>query len=296
MLSAPGVGVGARRRVHAVGEPAAFADLVEEPAGRAATERVVEDVECLAPRIGAGQGPKAHRQVRLLGVVLAAMRDRLGGRGRCAHRRPAAGGDTGERMADGVEHRVVTVGPGDRDHHVPGAIPLGEEPSDVVGRGGFDRVTLAGGLAAERMIGEQTGSEVAVHDVFGTVVVHRQLFEDHLALGLDVAVAQRRAAEHVAEHVEPERQVVARHAAVVRRVLLRRERVHVAADALDRGRDVVRRALVGALEEQMLEKVADTGQVGGLVAGADAHPRRPWPPSAPQGRTRWPRSTHCRVA
>jgi hypothetical protein len=80
-----------------------------------------------------------------------------------------------------------------------------------------------------------------VGDVFGAVVVHRQLVEDDLTLALDIVVAQRRVGEHVAEQLDAEADVTRRHPAVVRGVLLGGEGVDVAADAVDRLRDVDRR-------------------------------------------------------
>ena len=88
-----GVGVGRRRRVHAVGEAAALADLVEQAARQAAAEHVVDDVEGLAVGIVAcapsgrrwrgGPARSRRRSRRLLGRARAR-------RGRCA-RRPSAG-------------------------------------------------------------------------------------------------------------------------------------------------------------------------------------------------------------
>ena len=65
-----GVGVRAERRVHAVGEPAALADLVEQTARQPAAEDVVDDVEGLAVGILSGDRTPADRQVDLLGVVV----------------------------------------------------------------------------------------------------------------------------------------------------------------------------------------------------------------------------------
>jgi hypothetical protein len=66
--------------------------------------------------------------------------------------------------------------------------------------------------------------------------------------------------------------VARRHATVERRVLLGREGVDVAADAVDGAGDVGRRSRRRALEQQVLEEVADAGLLCGLVASADADP------------------------
>ena len=106
---------------------------------------------------------------------------------------------------------------------------------------GADGLPLARRLAPERMPVEHLLGEHPVDDVLRAVVVHRQLVEDHLSLALDVAVAQRRRGEHVAEQLDAEVGDARRHAAVEGRVLLRRVGVDVAADAVDRLRDLCRR-------------------------------------------------------
>ena len=52
--------------------------------------------------------------------------------------------------------------------------------------------------------GKSDSTDERVHEVVGRVVVHQELFEDDLALGVDVVVAERRLGEHVAEEVEAE--------------------------------------------------------------------------------------------
>ena len=59
---------------------------------------------------------------------------------------------------------------------------------------------------------------------------------------------------------------------VVRRVLPRREGVHLAADGVDGLGDLARRALLGALEQQVLQEVRGARQLGRLVSSADADP------------------------
>ena len=70
----------------------------------------------------------------------------------------------------------------------------------------------------------------------------------------------------------PEVESVVGHAHVEGRELLRRERVHVAADRLDGVSDLSRCARVGALEQQVLEEVTRPGKLVRLVARPGAHP------------------------
>ncbi len=108
-----------------------------------------------------------------------------------------------------------------------------EEAADVVGSDRLHGLAIACGLSAQRMVGEQLRGEHPMGDIVGRVVVHRQLFEDHQALAVDVGLAQRRPDQHIAEQVDAEHRMAGRQPAVVRRVLLGGECVEVAADSID---------------------------------------------------------------
>ena len=84
--------------------------------------------------------------------------------------------------------------------------------------------------------------EELVDEIVGRVLDHLDLFEDDLLLALDVLGAERRVADDVGEDVDRERQVLVEHLDVVARVFLRGERVELAADRIDRLRDVFGRA------------------------------------------------------
>ena len=86
------------------------------------------------------------------------------------------------------------------------------------------------------------------------------------------AGGEQRAGDHVAEHVDRQRQVLVEDPRVEAGVLLGGEGVELAADRVERDRDVERRALLGALEEQVLEEVRAAVQARRLVARADADP------------------------
>ncbi len=176
------------------------------------------------------------------------------------------------RASTRADDRVVLDEPGGRHHIRRRAVPLGEERADVRCRESLDRVEAARGLAAEWVLGEERLEDERVHPVLGRVLVHVELFEDDLPLGLDVVVTERRLGEHVSQQVDAELDMAARQPRDVRGVLLRGEGVHVAADAVDRLGDVASRASVRALEEQVLEEVRDAAQRLGLVTRADADP------------------------
>ena len=91
--------------------------------------------------------------------------------------------------------------------------------------------------------GKSALREQIVHEIVGRVVAHPDLFEDDLALGLDVVGAERGAPQHVGEDVERELELRVGDPHVEHRLLVRRERVHLAADRLDRLRDLARAAV-----------------------------------------------------
>jgi hypothetical protein len=111
-----------------------------------------------------------------------------------------------------------------------------------------------------------------MHHVARIVVVHSDLFEDDAALVLDVLAPEQRRSDHVADHVDGQRQVGVQHPGVVAGVLLGGERVQLTADRVERGRDLQRVPPGGALEQQVLEVMGGTGLHGSLIPRTDADP------------------------
>ena len=262
-----------------VGQAAPLADLLEEPARRAAAQGRVEDAEREAALVVAGQALHPEHEVDLLEGAGA------GGRaGVHEHLVLAATGRDGglvaieeavavEGGADPVDDDVVVDVAGHRHDHRGRAVVLAPEALDLLAGQGLDRGLGAGDGPAERGVGAPglLGEEL-VDDVVGVVVVHGDLVEDHVALGLDVVGGQQRAGDHVAEDVDGQRQVLVEDPGVEAGVLLGGEGVELTADLVERDGDVEGRALSGALEQQVLEEVRGAVQGGGLVARADADP------------------------
>ena len=136
-------------------------------------------------------------------------------------------------------------------------------------RRGADRLLRADDVPAERLVAVEEALVDAADEVAGRVEVHVHLLDDDALLAVDLLRVERRVAQHVDEDVERDVARPGRALDVVARVLLAGERVELAADPVDLGRDVpCRRAPLGALEEHVLGEVGDAADVGGLVARA----------------------------
>ena len=165
-------------------------------------------------------------------------------------------------------------GAGHGDDEVRRPVPLVVEAARCRSRViAADRLAGAEHLTAERVVREQRLAEEGDHPVVGRVLLHGDLLEDHLALGLDLVGPEGRRPEDVAEDVEPEDELPGREARVVRRVLLGGEGVHLAAHGVDRLGDLGGRAGLGALEQQVLEEVRGAGHGRRLVTSSRRPPR-----------------------
>jgi hypothetical protein len=100
---------------------------------------------------------------------------------------------------------------------------------------------------------------------------------DHALLALDLVGVEAGVAEHVDEHVERDVARLGGALDVVAGQLLAGERVELAADRVDLGRDVTRgRPPLRALEEHVLGEVGDAALLAPLVAraGGEHHEAR----------------------
>ena len=136
-----------------------------------------------------------------------------------------------------------------------------------------DRVRGAQDRPAQRGVTEQLRGERLVHGVRGIVVVHRDLFEHHVALGVHVLRRDQRAGHHVGQDVHGQRQVHVEHPRVIAGVLLGGERVHLAADRVHLRGDVQRGTPLGALEQQVLQVVGRARVRRGPRRGSRRPPR-----------------------
>ena len=149
------------------------------------------------------------------------------------------------------------------DDHALGPVPAVDERRERLAGRGADGLLRADDVAAERLVAVEEVLVDAADEVARRVEVHVHLLDDHALLAVDLLGVESRVADHVDEHVE--RDVAGARGAldVVARVLLAGERVELAADPVDLGRDVARRrAPLGALEEHVLGEMGDAADLG----------------------------------
>ena len=97
---------------------------------------------------------------------------------------------------------------------------------------------------------DSLGEQIVDH-VVGRVLHHaRNSWRTTRLLALDVPGVEPGVKQDVGQEVGGERQVLVEHRHVEAGVLLRGERVHLAADRVHRPRDVLGRPGLGALEDQ----------------------------------------------
>ena len=134
------------------------------------------------------------------------------------------------------------------------------------------RVLGADDGLAERMVFIEIAGEDVVEQVLGIVHFHLQLFEDDALFLFDVRFPKQRIAHHVGQDVEGQRQMLVQDLGVVTDHLLGGERVEAAADGIHRARDVFGRAVLGALEEHVLDEMRDAVLGGSFAARAGLDP------------------------
>ena len=268
----PGARVERLEGVDAVGQPAALADLLEEPRGRRAAEDVVQHAQGEAALVVAGDARPAQADVVLLGVLAqephAAQRAGVGERGRRGDRRQGRARALDARALHELDERVVVdrAGRGDDDvaRHVAGVVEGGQAARRRAG----DDLGTADDRAAQRVAPEDGLAQDVEHLVLGVVLVHGDLLEDDLALLVELARVEARAPDHVGHHVEGLLEVDVEDARVDRRGLLARPGVELGPHRVEELVDLQRRVAGAAAEEHVLDEVRQAGL--GLILGGRA--------------------------
>ena len=187
-------------------------------------------------------------------------------------RRLAARLERAEALFDLAHEGVVIDGAGsDDDHPVRRILPLEEAPQLLRGERA-NRFGRAQDGPAERLVPERGLGEAVEDDVVGRIVRRADLLQDDMLLALQLILVEFRIHQNVGEDVDRERHVVLQDAREERRRLDARRGIDLAADILDVGRDLPRRALARALEGHVFEQMGDAVLVVAFVARARLDP------------------------
>ena len=144
---------------------------------------------------------------------------------------------------------------GRRDHHRARHVAPGVEGGDDVDRRVPDHRSAADDRPPERVLAEHGLPEDVEHRVLRVVLVHRDLLEHDVALGVDLA--EGRPPDHVGHHLERARHVLVEHPRVDGGALLVRAGVELGAHRVEQLVDLRGREAVRAAEQQVLEEVRE---------------------------------------
>ena len=153
---------------------------------------------------------------------------------------------------------------------VDGSMCFARCAAAVVGGERQDGLLAPGDVPAQRVIRPHQRVERDLHVVLRVVLVHAQLFDDHLALFDDLGFVERGAEQHVAEDRHGQTQLRRGDTRPEDGGLAIGRGVEHPADALDGLADITRgRISPATLEHHVLDEVADAALRLGLVARAD---------------------------
>ena len=228
--------------VDRVRHPALLADLLEEPRrGRAAEDRV-EQRGGEAAAVGARDPGRADADVVLLGVLA---REAEAGRRRRHEQGPrrAAGCRRRRRRGLGAPEQREQLS----CSRFPAAAITMLRPTYISpwyrrsrrGSTRRDHLRRADHGPAERVVAEDRLGEEVVDELLRRVLVHRDLLEHDLPLGVELG--ERGREDHVGHHVERASRGARRARGRRPRVLPRGGRVQLAAEAVEDLRDLLRR-------------------------------------------------------
>ncbi len=259
-------------RVHVVAQAALFADLQEEPAAHALAQDRVQHVQHVAVGVRRRQARRGQAEVRLLGLLRAQPQSwRVVGN---LSRVPGAEGPRlplAQILAYPIDHFGVGDVAGDGDHRVLGHVQLLHVADDLIAFGRADAVGRSAGVAPKWLVRPDHLVDQDVDDVSRAVLGHRQLFEDDLALLLELFRIHQRVEQAVSQDVEGGGEAVVAHLGPVHGQLFIGPGVHHAADAFDLFGDLARRRpSLGALEQHVLEEVRHTRDFIAFVARSRA--------------------------
>lgn len=182
------------------------------------------------------------------------------------------GGHAGEVLLGQLDELSVRNAAGTDEHHAVGGIIGLNVGGQVIARDAQNVLLRAEDGAAKRLVLEGRGMQVVEDDLLHLLVDFLLLAQDDVAFALDGRSLQLAVLQDVGEDVDSGRNVIVEGLGVVDRVLARRVGVEVPAHVLDFQLELRLRALLRALERQMLKEVGGAVGLVRLCARAGVDP------------------------
>ena len=267
------IGIGRQVAANRVRQSLPFADILKQPRRHSAAENNIQQRRRVAPLVRQRIRRHAEHDVDLFEFLLVALFDAgvcLGALSRAAAA-PARATPPNSRATRSTR-RACSRFPAAVMTVLFGAYHDAKTFEQRVARKLRHRFRSAQNRQPQRMPAPEILREQFVDQVFGIVLVHLDLFEDHLFFLGDVRVVKSRAQHQVGEHVERDRQVLVEHLRVEAGHFLGREGVEHPAHRVHRLRDFFGRALLGALEDHVLDEMRDPVALGRFAARSRAQP------------------------
>ena len=168
-------------------------------------------------------------------------------------------------------HKLVVIDrPRGRDHDALWQVSLRVKGLELLFRGGSDDLARADHGPSQRVLPEDSLAQQVEDPVLRIVLVHRDLLEHHLALGLELA--EPGAPDHVAHHVECALEVAVEHPCVQRGRFLVGARVGFRPHLVEQLVDLLRSVALCATEQHVLDQMGDARLMPLLDRRARAYP------------------------
>ncbi len=156
-----------------------------------------------------------------------------------------------------VEQPSVLQVSGGGDHEVAAMVAVAVEALQIVGGDGGQRFWCSEDGIAVGMV-RPHGRGVELEDeIVRRVGDAVDLFENHVPLGLEIALAEQRTPHQIGEDVHGERKILVENVGLVAGVVPAGERVEAAAADLQLEGELPGRPPLGALEHHVLEQMGD---------------------------------------
>ena len=160
-----------------------------------------------------------------------------------------------------------------RQNGVIRAIVLFLEHQQRLAADGSNLLMRAENRARQRMLAEIRLRQQIIHQILRRVLAHSNFLQNNAALLLKLRLVHARVEQHIAEQIHRPRQMLGDHLRVVAGTFLGGKRIHLSAQRIHLHGDVLRRAALRALEQDVLDEVRKAVLLRAFIHGSRADPQ-----------------------